>query len=116
MTEGSSISTSLRRVRSEVRDLLVTTSSLPRLTQEVLEGVGNADWIRRDLDNVAQAIVRVERMVRALLFSLLGAAFLVAAAFLASRYTVLAMLALAVAVLFIARVAVFMLTVRRPPW
>ena len=38
MTEGSSISTSIRRVRSEVRDFLVTTSSLPRLTQEVLEG------------------------------------------------------------------------------
>lgn len=115
MRRDASIGGSLKRIAGEAQQIAITTAALPRLTQDVLEGMGNAEWFRRDLGNVSRAIVRVERMVRALLVGLLATAFLVSAAFLAPRYKLLAILALVVTILLILRVILFMVTSRRPP-
>jgi len=115
MSDGRSALGVLQSARHEGRQLLATAVSLPRLSQDLLEGFGDAEWLRRDLENVSRAVVRVERMVRALLLGLLAAAFLVSASFLAPRYGVLALIALAITALLVLRIVLFMLTSRRPP-
>ncbi|SRR5579884_281502 len=113
ITEDATAVDSVRRVLAEVRDVALTTVSLPRLTRDVLEGFSDAEWIRRDLGNVSRALVRVERMVRALLVGLLATAFLISASFLAPRYSVLAVIFLIITILLILRVVLFMISSRR---
>lgn len=115
IASGQSALSAVRNVGKETRQLFLTTTSLPRLTRDALEELSDTEWVRRDLGNVSRAIVRVERMVRALLLGLLATAFLISASFLAPRYNVLAIIALVITALLILRVILFMLTSRRPP-
>ncbi len=102
------------RLANEAKRFILTAANLPTLTQNTLQGIGDADWVRQDLTNVSRALVRVERMVRGLLYGLLATAFLISAAFLAPKYTALAIIGLVITCLLILRVAVHMLTSRRP--
>jgi predicted unusual protein kinase regulating ubiquinone biosynthesis (AarF/ABC1/UbiB family) len=115
MTEGHSRRATLQLARKEAGQLLLTASRLPRLSEQVLEGFSDAEWLRRDLSNVSRALVRVERMVRALLIGLLATAFLISGAFLAPKYHDLAIVSLVITLLLLMRVVLFMLTSRRPP-
>jgi len=105
----------LDRLADEAKRIILTTAAIPGLAHNALQGIGDGEWVRRDLDNVSRGLVRVERMVRALLYGLLATAFLISAAFLAPKFNILAIIALAVTMLLILRVAVHMLTSRRPP-
>ena len=115
LAEDQSFAGAWNMIRGEGRQWLQAAVALPRLTRGVLEELGDTEWLRRDLDNVSQGLVRVERMVRALLVGLLATAFLVSASFLAPRYTVLAIIALVVTVLLILRVTLFLFTSRHAP-
>jgi predicted unusual protein kinase regulating ubiquinone biosynthesis (AarF/ABC1/UbiB family) len=113
MAGGRSAGDTVRALRREGHEMLTTALALPRLGQEVLEGFSDAEWLRRDLGNVSRGLVRVERMVRALMVSLIATAFLISASFLSSRYSFLAIIALVLAAVLLLRVVIFMLTSRR---
>jgi predicted unusual protein kinase regulating ubiquinone biosynthesis (AarF/ABC1/UbiB family) len=72
----------VRTVLDEARSLASAAYSLPYVTRGALQRVheGELDF-HRELDNIHQAIHRVERGMRRLLFGLLLAAFVVAGAF-----------------------------------
>jgi predicted unusual protein kinase regulating ubiquinone biosynthesis (AarF/ABC1/UbiB family) len=105
----------LRTIGKESRDLALTVATLPRLAQEVLEGVGDAEWIRRDLTDITRFVLRLERVLRGLLTALLAAAFLISAAFLVHRFDLLSYILFGVTILLIFRVIFSMLALRRPP-
>jgi predicted unusual protein kinase regulating ubiquinone biosynthesis (AarF/ABC1/UbiB family) len=115
MAEARTPRAVLSSARKEATQLLVTTSNLPRLASDVLEGVGDAQWIRRDLGNITRVILLVERIVRALMISLLAAAFMISGAFLYPKYHLLALIAILIAAVLILRVVFFVITSRRPP-
>jgi predicted unusual protein kinase regulating ubiquinone biosynthesis (AarF/ABC1/UbiB family) len=73
----------VQTVAEEGRSLATTTYRLPSLLAHVLEDVhqGELDF-RREVDDIGRAVDRVERVMRRLLYAVVGMSFLVAGAFL----------------------------------
>lgn len=93
----------LEQAAGEARSLAATAYSLPYLSHRALQRVHEGEWsVRHEIDEVAQAVHRLERAMRRILFAVLLTGFLVAGSFVYSRhYSLLALAAFAIALILL---------------
>ncbi len=93
----------LRRLTAEMRNIALTTSTLPLLAQSTLQGVGDLQWLQRDLTDITNLVVFLDKTLKALIYGLLSVGFLIAGAFLIQRYRLMSVIFLVIAAVFILR-------------
>lgn len=103
VSEGGGWAGTAGRIASEARSIAEAAYQIPYLSRDVLHRVqmGELDF-RRELDEVARGISRLERAMRRILYAVLVAAFLVAGSFVFSRnHILLSLAAFGLALLFL---------------
>jgi predicted unusual protein kinase regulating ubiquinone biosynthesis (AarF/ABC1/UbiB family) len=103
----------VRRVAGEMRNIALTTATLPQLAQSTLQGVGDLQWLQRDLTDITNLVVFIDRTLKAIIYGLLTVGFLVAGAFTIQRFRLMAVIFLIIAAVFMLRLLGFLVRSRR---